>query len=153
MDINTVVTGYLEENCYVLIKNNECLIVDPGDDYEKIKEVIKDNKILGVLITHGHSDHIGALRHFLTKKSIKIFKKSSTKDLENYEIGDFKFKVLYTPGHTSDSITFYFEDYEILVFPPPAIDVQGFTLYLNNKAHLTSVKNMFLSENIYFLEN
>ena len=50
-------------------------------------------------------------------------------------------------------ITFYFEDYEVLVFPPPAIDVQGFTLYLNNKTYLTSVKNMFLSENIYFLEN
>ena len=41
MKIETVVTGTLEENCYVLKKNNTCLVVDPGDDYQKIK----DNKI------------------------------------------------------------------------------------------------------------
>ena len=58
MKIETVVTGALEENCYILIKNNTCLVVDPGDDYQLIKEKINDNKILGVLITHSHFDHI-----------------------------------------------------------------------------------------------
>ena len=69
MDIKTVVTGYLDENCYILIKNNTCLVVDPGDDYQKIKEEVGDNKVLGVLITHSHFDHIGALRNFLTKRN------------------------------------------------------------------------------------
>ena len=50
MEIKKIVTGTLDENCYVLIKNKTCLIVDPGDDYLKIKEAIADNKILGVLI-------------------------------------------------------------------------------------------------------
>ena len=109
MEVITVVTGALEENCYILIKNNTCLVIDPGDDYLKIKEKIGDNKILGVLITHSHFDHIGALRHFLIKKSVKIFKKSNTLEKE-YTIGDFNFKCIYTPGHSSDSITFYFEE-------------------------------------------
>ena len=109
MDIIKIVTGYLDENCYVLKKNDTCLIVDPGDDYNKIKEKIGDCKVLGVLITHSHFDHIGALRSFLTKKSIKIFKKSNLLEKE-YSIGDFKFKVICTPGHSKDSVTFYFEE-------------------------------------------
>lgn len=109
MNITTVVTGFLDENCYVLEKNDTCLVVDPGDDYNKIKEVIGDKKVLGVLITHSHFDHIGALRNFLTKRSIKIFKRSNLEEKE-YTIGDFTFKCIYTPGHSKDSVTFYFED-------------------------------------------
>ena len=114
MQIDRVITGVLDENCYIISKNNTCLIVDPGDDYIKIKEKIGDKKVLGVLITHSHFDHIGALRHFLTKKSIKIFKNSNTIDNNNYEVGDFLFKVIKTPGHSKDSITFYFEEEKVM---------------------------------------
>lgn len=108
MKVEKIVTGTLDENCYVLIKNNTCLVVDPGDDYDKIKEVIGEDKVLAVLITHSHFDHVGALRNFLKKKSIKIFKKSNTQDEGITTIGDFTFQTLYTQGHSSDSITFYF---------------------------------------------
>ena len=107
MEVKCIVTGFLDENCYLLIKNNTCLVVDPGDDFLKIKKEIGDNKVLGVLITHSHADHIGALRNFLTKRSIKIFKKSNLEEKE-YTIGDFKFNCIYTPGHSKDSVTFYF---------------------------------------------
>ena len=109
MKIETVITGALEENCYILIKDGCCLIVDPGDDYPLIKEKIGDNKVLGVLITHSHFDHIGALRNFLTKRSVKIFKKSNTLE-QDYNIGPFSFKCIYTPGHSNDSSSFYFEE-------------------------------------------
>ena len=110
MDIKCVVTGYLDENCYVLIKDGNCLVVDPGDNYPLIKNAIGDNKILGVLITHSHVDHIGALRNFLTKRNLKIFKRSNVEDFNNYEIGDFKFQSIITPGHSKDSVTFYFPE-------------------------------------------
>ena len=110
MEIKTVVTGYLDENCYLLIKDGKCLVVDPGDEYNKIKDEIGDNKVLGVLITHSHFDHIGALRNFLTKRSIKIFKRSNLEENKEYKIGDFTFKCIYTPGHSKDSVTFYFEE-------------------------------------------
>lgn len=109
MEIEKIVTGLLDENCYVLKKNDTCLVVDPGDDFIKIKEVVGECKVLGVLLTHSHFDHIGALRNFLTKRSVKIFKKSSTEEKE-YQIGDFSFQVIYTPGHSKDSICFYFEE-------------------------------------------
>jgi len=113
MEIKTVITGYLDENCYVLIKDGTCLVVDPGDDFLKIKEAVGECKVLGVLITHSHFDHIGALRNFLTKKSIKIFKRSNLLEKE-YEIGDFKFKCIHTPGHSKDSVTFYFEEEKLM---------------------------------------
>ncbi len=109
MEIIKIVTGALDENCYILKQNNTCLVIDPGDDYPKIKEKIGEDKVLAVLITHSHFDHIGALRNFLTKRNAKIFKKSSLEEKE-YEIGDFKFECIYTPGHSSDSVTFYFKD-------------------------------------------
>ena len=113
MNVKCVVTGYLDENCYILSKNGTCLIVDPGDDFLKIKEAIGDDKVLGVLITHSHVDHIGALRNFLTKRSIKIFKRSNLEEKE-YEVGDFKFRCIHTPGHSKDSVTFFFEEENIM---------------------------------------
>lgn len=113
MNVETVITGTLDENCYVIKKEDKCLIVDPGDDYLKIKEVIGDYKVVGVLLTHSHFDHVGALRNFLGKKSIKFFKKSNTNE-KSYEVEPFKFSVIYTPGHSNDSITFYFEEERIM---------------------------------------
>ncbi len=110
MEITKVITGVLDENCYIIKEKETCLVVDPGADFPKIKDAINERKVLGVLITHSHSDHIGALRNFLTNKKIKIFKKSNLVDNENVEIGDFNFKPIFTPGHSSDSVSFYFED-------------------------------------------
>ena len=44
MEINRVIVGDLDTNCYVLIKDNKCLVIDPGDEYNKIKEVIDNNE-------------------------------------------------------------------------------------------------------------
>ena len=109
MEVIKVITGAIEENCYILKKDNTCLVIDPGDDFPKIKEKIGDNKVVGVLVTHSHFDHVGALRNFLNKRSIKVFKKSNLQEKE-YELGNFKFEVIYTPGHSADSVTFYFKE-------------------------------------------
>ncbi|HIS38011.1 MAG TPA: MBL fold metallo-hydrolase [Candidatus Onthousia faecavium] len=115
MEIKKIVTGALEENCYVLSKDGTCLIVDPGSDSKKIKELVGQDKILGVLVTHSHFDHIGALRDFLNmNRRMKIFKKSNLTDLKEIEIGSFKFIPIFTPGHSSDSVTFYFQEEKVM---------------------------------------
>lgn len=60
MNIKTIPVGILQTNCYILTKNNQTLIIDPGDEPEKIKNEI-NTKVIGILVTHYHFDHVGAL--------------------------------------------------------------------------------------------
>ena len=90
MKIKRIITGSLEENCYVLIKENDCLVIDPGDDFYKIKEEIKDLNLVGILITHNHFDHVGALTELLEYKNVKIY--DYNLEEKEYEINNFKFK-------------------------------------------------------------
>ena len=111
MKISRVVTGYLEENCYIIENNNEVLVVDPGDDYELIKKEIGKRKVLAVLITHYHFDHIGALDNILNDYKVDVIDFNSS--LEQ-KIGNFSFKIIKTPGHKDDCVTFYFEKDKIM---------------------------------------
>lgn len=113
MKVERVVTGYLHENCYILAKGNNCLIVDPGDDYYLIKEKIKDKNIVGILLTHNHFDHIGAVEDIKKEYNIEVYSYKNLNEGKN-NIGNFSFEVIYTPGHTSDSICFYFYEDKII---------------------------------------
>lgn len=46
MKLDIVKVGYLKENCYILEKNNNVLIIDPGDNADKIKEVVGKDVLL-----------------------------------------------------------------------------------------------------------
>ena len=106
--IKTIITGYLEENCYILINNNDCLVIDPGDEIDKILNEVKNYNIKGILITHYHFDHVGALKELLNYKKVDVY--DYKLDEKEYVINDFKFNIIKTPGHTYDSVIFYFKD-------------------------------------------
>lgn len=113
MEVRKIKVGYLQTNCYILIEQGSCLIIDPGDQYYSIESQIGHNQILGVLITHHHPDHIGALEQIQKTYNPEIFEKNNLTE-GKYEIGPFRFEVINTPGHTSDSITFFFYDYNFM---------------------------------------
>ncbi len=104
MNIKRVVVGPLEENCYIVEKNNKCIIIDPGDEIDKIISNI-DKEVVGILITHYHFDHIGALDELKIKYNIEE---------NNFNVDGFNFEVINNPGHTSDSKTFYFKDDNVM---------------------------------------
>lgn len=108
MKIEKVNVGYLKTNCYIISIDNNCLIIDPGDEYNKIKEVIKNKKVLGAIVTHYHFDHIGALNYF-----DKIYDYNNLNEGIN-KIDEFTFEVIHTPGHTKDSICIYFNEENIM---------------------------------------
>lgn len=108
MNITTLPVGYLEANCYILEKNNKLIIIDPGDDYDKIASVIKDKQVIKILITHYHPDHIGALNHFDSSLVLK------NPEEKTYKFGPFTFDIIYTKGHTKDSVTYYFKEENIM---------------------------------------
>ncbi len=112
MIIKKVITGNLEENCYIIIKNNDCIVVDPGDDFDLIKKEIINYDLKAIFITHYHFDHIGALDDLLNYKDVTIYDyKNSEKE---YIINDFKFSIIKMPGHTDDSVVFYFEKEKVM---------------------------------------
>ncbi len=105
MNVEKVVVGDLETNCYLLTINNDCLVIDPGDDFEVIKKSIGNRHVIGCLVTHFHADHIGALEELTSYYNI---------DINKEENGPFKYKIIETPGHTFDSKTFYFPKDKIM---------------------------------------
>lgn len=105
MKIETIVVGDLETNCYLLTKNNEVLIIDPGDDFSKIKNAIGNKRVVGCLLTHNHFDHVGALNDVLDYYHLKV---------NEYQGDNFKYTTIKTPGHTNDSITFYFKEKNVM---------------------------------------
>ncbi len=115
MQIKKVIVGrQIRENCYVLFddKKLNCLVVDPGDEVEKILDVIGDATVQAVLITHYHFDHIGALDELLERYKCPVYDFNNKED--SVSISDFKFYVISTLGHKEDAVTFYFKDNAVM---------------------------------------
>lgn len=107
MKIEIIKTGYLEENCYVLSIEDKCLLIDPGDEFNKIKNLIGNKKVLACLITHYHFDHVGALEEVKEFYHCPVIDYNSNKI---QEVGPFRFELILTPGHKEDAVTYYFKD-------------------------------------------
>ena len=128
MNITTLIVGEYQVNCYILRQNNHVLIIDPGSNFNRISANILDDEIVdGIILTHGHFDHVGAAdklsRFYKTKIYINQLDTRLASDplVERYgfngivkekmsplheakmKIGNFDFEVFFTPGHTSGS--------------------------------------------------
>ncbi len=108
MKIDIVNVSPYVTNCYILTIDNDVLVIDPGGNFEKINPFLKDKNILGAIITHGHDDHNSAVFNFKN-----IYDYNNLKEGQ-HNIGPFAFDVIYTPGHTSDSITIYFKENKLM---------------------------------------
>ena len=121
--------GDIDVNCYILERHNKCYIIDPGYEKERIINYIQDNnlEVKGILLTHAHIDHIGAIDSFkvpvyLHEKELEILKDNHRNGFEFYgkekpyeledidivpinentvlELEDKQIEVIFTPGHT-----------------------------------------------------
>lgn len=104
MQIKCIPVGPLQANCYILIKGRQALLIDPGDEQEKIESIVDGLDLVGILLTHSHFDHVGALSYFEEKYHLK----------HNQEVKDFSYEFIKTPGHSKDSLTFYFPNEKIM---------------------------------------
>ena len=111
MEINSVVVGPLDTNCYILNNNGKVIIIDPGDEKDKIINEV-NGEVVGIIITHHHFDHVGAMEEIKKYYKADVYDYSNLK--ENNKIDNFEFKMVRTPGHTDDSITIYFEKEKIM---------------------------------------
>lgn len=63
MEFRKVPVGSLQANAYILYQpgRNDALVIDPGGAPETILEALDGKTLSGILLTHGHFDHIGAV--------------------------------------------------------------------------------------------
>ncbi len=62
MKILTFPLGQLQANCYFVVNDKDCLIIDPADEAPFILEELqrRNFRLTGMLVTHGHFDHVMA---------------------------------------------------------------------------------------------
>jgi len=60
IQLHTLVVGRLQTNCYILQSGSAALVVDPGDEPERILHFIHDINVkpTQIIATHTHFDHI-----------------------------------------------------------------------------------------------
>jgi len=131
MRIYKVVVGELQTNCYIVASSKDnAFIIDPGDDAEEIRDVLKEHKLKATFIvnTHGHIDHVKANAdlklplyiHEKEKDMVADPKKNPMafffgtftavkperllKDGDRVALDELSFEVIYTPGHTNGGI-------------------------------------------------
>jgi glyoxylase-like metal-dependent hydrolase (beta-lactamase superfamily II) len=137
--IRAFVTGKWKENCYAVSDGRgNAVVIDPGDDFETIVDYLIESglKLLAILNTHGHYDHVGAvaalrwasgapfylhsgdlrlLRHtnlyrklFDGERPIVIPQVDRFCDENQGQLtfGGMEFRVLHTPGHTAGGVSF-----------------------------------------------
>ena len=136
----------LASNAYLVIDiQNNCVVIDPGANDDKILNYIKNNKLnlKGILLTHGHFDHIAGVNILLTnfktevyvaEEDIKLLNnphlncsdrfsrkdvvvKETPKILEDWQelnLLEETIQVIKTPYHTEGSVCFYLKDSKVL---------------------------------------
>ena len=75
MEVKVFKSGLLQTNTYLVVKENNCIIIDPAFAYESVFKYISKNgyKVLAILLTHGHFDHIQDANDLARYYNCKIY--------------------------------------------------------------------------------
>lgn len=142
----TLVLGMVQTNCYIISneETKEAIVFDPADAPDQIEKYLKANDLVckGILLTHGHFDHILAAASLAAHTQTKIYAHEAEatllsdssmnasnqirrdcslipdvllKDQQVLQLSGFTIKVIHTPGHTSGGVCYYFPGYGILI--------------------------------------
>lgn len=145
LHIHICILGSVRTNCYILnnIQTKEAIVIDPADQANIISDYIKRENLAlkGILLTHGHFDHILAASTIGNEYHVKIYGNKNEKELlsdsymnfsktvgndygmeldESLEDGEilnlagFTIKSIHTPGHTSGGNCYYFDEEKVL---------------------------------------
>lgn len=143
MEVLRIEGGPWNQNCFLVINENSSVLIDPGGNALGILDVIRsrDLNLLAILNTHGHFDHIGAVREIVGETSSQFFISGKEKpimrssnmlrfifkhkenisvptqfdDLDNcgFDLSfiDLHFRLIRTPGHTPGGYCFIIENH------------------------------------------
>jgi len=145
MEIAVLTVGPVYTNCYIINQeeSTSCLVVDPGDEAEKIASYIRKKGFTceGILLTHGHFDHITGVSELISLVGGKVYACEKERELlgdpqlnasaivghevalepeyflrdgQQFEAAGLSFRVIHTPGHTVGGCCYYAEADKVL---------------------------------------
>ena len=134
-EIKYKTVGKWKVNVYFVSYGNDVWVLDPGDEFEVLDRFIEECKynVLGILLTHGHFDHISSAQEMKQKYEVNILMHSKDKkiirqanlfrklaggvgtqttpvidkfldDKSFVRLGNKKLNIHHTPGHSPGSI-------------------------------------------------
>jgi hydroxyacylglutathione hydrolase len=121
MKVEQLYTGCLAHGAYYITSNGEAAIIDPLRDIQPYIDRLKNDnvKLRYIFETHFHADFVSGHIDLSKATGAKIvygptakgeFEMTAAEDGQIFPLGDVKFKVLHTPGHTLESATFLLYD-------------------------------------------
>lgn len=140
MEIKAITLGSMGTNCYLVSGESGAVVIDPAVNSAEVTEFLKqnENKERLILITHAHFDHIGGAKALSEETDTKIgigeldniglsnpninlsrlfgadlapFSADILfKDGEEFSVGDLKFRVIFTSGHTEGGVCYLLGD-------------------------------------------
>ena len=143
--IDSRILGMVGTNCYLLCNMDikECVLIDPADSQDEISRMIDESgcSLKGILLTHGHFDHIMAADAVRDKYGVKVYASCDEKntleqphinlgeayglklsvkadvwhkDGEILKLAGFDIEALHTPGHTEGGSCYYIKEIGVL---------------------------------------
>ena len=142
-EIKTIKSKFLrnifDQNTYIVESKKHVVLIDAGAEVEDIKQAIENKKVLAVLLTHLHFDHIWNIEKYVAEWGCDVYvvggeevrfenvdlnasyivRNSITKNVdkkfikyyaEKLKIKEFEFDIVSTPGHTSDGVCILWND-------------------------------------------
>ena len=131
VDVKYLVMGFLANNVYIVSDGKGTFVVDPSCDADTILAALGDTKLDAIVLTHAHFDHMGAAAALREATGAPVIASAlDAPAVENptgpavgdtepcpvdrtvtngdiVEVGDMKWKVIETPGHTPGSICLF----------------------------------------------
>jgi glyoxylase-like metal-dependent hydrolase (beta-lactamase superfamily II) len=120
-------TWDVDNNVWLVGDDREVLVIDAAHDAEAILAAVGDRRVVAVVCTHGHNDHINAAVEIAAAADAPIALHSAdtmlwaeeyddlrpdidAQDESSFEVAGVRLAVLHTPGHSPGGICLYVED-------------------------------------------
>ena len=131
MFVETVRIESLANNSYVVgsEQSGRCIVIDPARDVDQYVQIAANHgtRIVYAFKTHVHNDFVSGARELADQTGCQVgasasggllFPSVRLQENDEFNLGEFKVRIMHTPGHTPGSISFIIEEDGRL--PPPS---------------------------------